>query len=62
MSLLFASPSLPETSEHWIILIALGLLCGAFPFVAQPAAQRFTSPEHTALILSLEPVFGVCSA
>lgn len=58
MSLLFASPSLPETSEHWIILIALGLLCGAFPFVAQPAAQRFTSPEHTALILSLEPVFG----
>lgn len=34
------------------------MLCGAFPFVAQLAAQRFTSPEHTALILSLEPVFG----
>lgn len=57
-SLLFASPSLPQNGETWCILIALGLLCGAFPFVAQPAAQRFTSPEHTALILSLEPVFG----
>lgn len=55
---LFASPVPPQNGSTWAVLIALGLLCGAFPFVAQPAAQRFTSPEHTALILSLEPVFG----
>lgn len=54
----FTDFSLPGDGRTWLVLVALGLLCGAFPFVAQPYAQSFTTPEHTALILSLEPVFG----
>lgn len=59
---LFTDPVFPQDSQTWVIIIALGLLCGAFPFVAQPYAQSFTTPEHTALILSMEPVFGALFA
>lgn len=58
MTLIFSTPTLPGNGSGWLVLVALGIFCGAFPFVAQPLAQSFTSAEHTALILSLEPVFG----
>lgn len=58
MTLFFTTPILPANGSIWLVLVALGIFCGAFPFVAQPLAQSFTSAEHTALILSLEPVFG----
>ncbi len=35
-----------------------GVLATSFAFATQTAAQRFTSPTHTALLLSLEPVFA----
>ncbi len=35
-----------------------GVLATSFAFAAQTSAQRFTSPTHTALIFSLEPVFA----
>jgi drug/metabolite transporter (DMT)-like permease len=35
-----------------------GVLATSFAFATQTAAQRFTSPIHTALIFSLEPVFA----
>lgn len=35
-----------------------GVLATSFAFATQTAAQRFTSPTHTALIFSLEPVFA----
>jgi drug/metabolite transporter (DMT)-like permease len=41
----------------WAILIT-GLLGTAAAFTIQAWAQQFTSPTHTALIFSLEPVFA----
>jgi drug/metabolite transporter (DMT)-like permease len=41
----------------WAILIT-SLLCTAAAFTIQSWAQQFTSPAHTALIFSLEPVFA----
>ena len=61
-TLAFTTPMLPQNAHVWLILAALGLLCGAIPFVVQPFAQSFTTPEHTALILSMEPVFGALFA
>lgn len=58
----FTTPQLPDNAATWAVMVALGLVCGAFPFVAQPLAQSYTSPEHTALILSMEPVFGALFA
>jgi drug/metabolite transporter (DMT)-like permease len=41
----------------WAILIT-GVLGTAAAFTIQAWAQQFTSPTHTALIFSLEPVFA----
>lgn len=41
----------------WAILVT-GLLGTAAAFTVQAWAQQFTSPTHTALIFSLEPVFA----
>jgi len=39
-------------------IIITGLLGTAAAFTIQAWAQQFTSPTHTALIFSLEPVFA----
>jgi len=48
---------------RWTPFLALalgvtGLLCTALAFWLQTWAQQFASPTHTALILTLEPVFA----
>ncbi len=43
-------------SVVWIIF--LGLFCTAFAFLAQNIAQKHTSASKTAILLSLESVFG----
>ena len=47
----------PSKIVIWGILIT-GLFGTAFAFSIQAWAQQFTSPTHTALIFSLEPVFA----
>ena len=42
----------------WLAVLVTGLLATAFAFSTQTWAQQFTSPTHTALIFSLEPVFA----
>lgn len=56
--LLFETPTIPTTSNGWIAIIGLGLICTAFCFIAQSVAQQYTSPTHTGLIFSLEPLFA----
>jgi len=57
-------PFVPETLHLYpsrIVISAIvitGLLGTAAAFSIQAWAQRFTSPTHTALIFSLEPVFA----
>jgi len=50
-------PLYPSKIVLWAILVT-GLLGTAFAFSIQAWAQQFTSPTHTALIFSLEPVFA----
>lgn len=58
-SLLNGTARVPNTGSAWTAVLALGVLCSAFGFIVQTASQRYTSPTHTGLIFSLEPVFAV---
>lgn len=61
-SLFFETPHLPSTTESWIAIIALSVLCSAVGFIGQAVAQKHTTPTHTGLIFSLEPVFAAAFA
>ena len=49
----------PPVASHviWAALFT-GLLASTLAFTVQTVAQRYTSPSHTALIFSMEPVFA----
>lgn len=57
-SFLFETPHLPHTQSGWLSVLVLSLVCSAFGFITQPVAQKYTTPSHTGLIFSLEPVFA----
>ncbi|MFC4408879.1 DMT family transporter [Chungangia koreensis] len=61
-SFIFETPHLPNTSEGWIAILALSILCSAIGFIGQTVAQKYTTPTHTSLIFSLEPVFAALFA
>lgn len=61
-SLVLETPRLPETPEAWFAVLMLGIFCSAIGFVVQTIAQQYTTPTHTALIFSMEPVFAVAIA
>jgi drug/metabolite transporter (DMT)-like permease len=58
LCLLFEVPQIPDTSLGWIAILSLGIICTAFCFIAQSVVQQYTSPTHTGLIFSLEPIFA----
>ena len=49
-------------STVMVVLLVTGVLGTALAFAVQTSVQRFTSPTHTALILTAEPVFGALFA
>lgn len=55
---LFETPTMPSSPKSWIAIMGLGLICTAFCFIAQSVVQQYTSPTHTGLIFSLEPIFA----
>lgn len=61
-SLFFEKPHLPITTESWVSIMALSILCSAIGFIGQAVAQKHTTPTHTGLIFSLEPVFAAIFA
>ncbi|WP_312115121.1 DMT family transporter [Brevibacillus reuszeri] len=61
-SILFETPKLPHTSESWLAVLSLSILCSAIGFVVQTVAQKYTTPAHTGVIFSLEPVFAALFA
>ncbi len=62
LTVLFESPTLPNTTASWIAILGLGIICSAFCFVGQTVAQQYTSATHTGLIFSLEPIFAAMFA
>jgi len=57
-SFLLETPKFPHTSEGWVSVLVLSIVCSAFGYVAQPLAQKYTTPIRTGLIFSLEPLFA----
>ena len=58
LCLLFETPKIPMTTNGWIAILGLGIICTAFCFIAQSVVQQYTSPTTTGLIFSLEPIFA----
>lgn len=56
-SLIFESPPSFSTKST-LGIVYLGIFSTLICFALQNVAQRYTSPEHTAIILCLEAVFG----
>lgn len=52
------SPTLPTSMNVWGYIVILSVVCTSGAFIVQSIAQRFTSPTHTALIYTAEPVFA----
>ena len=58
----FETPTLPATGAEWGAVLGLAIICSAFGFVMQSVAQAYTTPEHAALLFSLEPVSSAAFA
>lgn len=48
--------------EVWLALLVTALPATALAFLIQNSVQRFTSPTHTAIIFTMEPVFAAACA
>jgi drug/metabolite transporter (DMT)-like permease len=55
---LVETPTWPVTSINWISIFFLSIMCTSLAFIVQSVAQKYTSPSHTALIFTFEPVFA----
>lgn len=66
LSLIFTcireTPILPKGSDVWFSILFLAVACTSVAFLVQNIMQKFTSPTHTALIYSGEPVFAAIFA
>lgn len=60
---LFTGRSLAVTGARpWMCILFLAFFATAFPFIAQPVAQRLTSVTRVGLIFSVEPLFTALAA
>ncbi len=57
-SFIFESPVLPKANQVWINIFILSVVCTSGAYIVQSVAQKYTSPTHTALIYTAEPVFA----
>ncbi|MDT3498785.1 DMT family transporter [Bacillus toyonensis] len=59
---IFETPILPNGVIEWSAILGLAIICSAYGFVIQPIAQKYTTPESTGFLFSLEPVFSAVFA
>ncbi|OJD46174.1 hypothetical protein BAU22_16760 [Bacillus sp. 4048] len=59
---IFEAPVLPNGVMEWSAILGLAIICSAYGFVIQPIAQKYTTPESTGFLFSLEPVFSAVFA
>lgn len=57
-SFIFEKPTLTSNFSAWASILVLSIVCTSGAFIIQMVAQNFTSPTHTALIFTGEPVFA----
>lgn len=57
-ALVFETPRLALPADTWAAIAFTGVVATALVFSLQVYVQRFTTPTHTALLFSLEPVFA----
>ncbi len=57
-ALIFEGPHFTITKDGILILIYLSVLATALCLVLQNVAQKYTSPTHAGILMSLESVFG----
>ena len=57
-SFIFEKPVLTTNTTAWLSIIVLSIVCTSGAFIIQMTAQKYTSPTHTALIFTGEPVFA----
>lgn len=60
----FALEEMPRrfSREVWIALLVTSLPATALALLIQNSVQRYTTPTHTAIIFTMEPVFAAASA
>jgi len=61
-SLSMESFSIPTLAATWTGILITGILATSGAFIVQNTMQKFTSPTHTALIYTAEPVFSAIFA
>ena len=61
-SFIFENPIIPSGIPVWGNIVFLAIVCTSGAYIIQNIAQRYTSPTHTALIYSGEPVFAAIFA
>ncbi|WFD09717.1 DMT family transporter [Tepidibacter hydrothermalis] len=57
-SLAIETPIIPSGEVLWVNIFILSIVCTSGAFIIQNAAQKYTTPTHTALIYTTEPVFA----
>jgi drug/metabolite transporter (DMT)-like permease len=59
--LLFTVPTglvIPSDPQVWFVIIVTGVIATSLAFFIQTWAQSLITPTHTAVILTLEPLFA----
>jgi len=56
--IIFETPALPQGPGVWEAIFITSIFATVGAYLVQNIAQRFTSPTHTALIFTGEPVFA----
>lgn len=62
LSLLFETPTLPQTPAVWVSTLFLAIFCTGLAMVVQVMAQQHTTASHVGLIYTMEPVFAAIVA
>lgn len=52
------TPTIHVSSNVWIYILILSVICTSGAYIVQNIAQKYTTDTHTALIYTAEPVFG----
>lgn len=53
---------LPGDGRTWFAVLGLALLCGAYAYVMQGIAQKYTTAERIGFLFALQPVFAAVFA